>query len=100
MAITVFVENMNHDRVRWYQDEGGGLAELVGLGKASRSALAAVYRHGDAMLNTPQLWWLLDEVEGFGADEIPRHVRTAREALVEAANEAIRLRGYLFFSGD
>lgn len=100
MAITVYVENMNHGRVRLYHDEKGGLGELAELGKPPRSTLGGIYRHGDAMLNTPQLNWLVDELDAIDSDTLSIAVREARDELRSAAHEAIRLGGYLYFCGD
>lgn len=100
MAITVYVENMNHKRIRMYHDAGGGLGELAELGKGTRTSLGAIYRHGDAMLNTPQLGWLLDELDVIGDGLTSAIQRGAADALRGAAEEAVRLGGYLYFDGD
>lgn len=79
--ITVYVENVNHDRIRSYHDLGSGLAELAELGKSARSGLGAIYRHGDAMINTPQLRWLLDEIEQIASGELSTSMRNACSTL-------------------
>jgi hypothetical protein len=100
MAITVWVQNINHERVRSFSDDAGVLGNLAEQAKAKRSAMGAIYRHGDAMLNAPQLRWLVEEIDEFEAVRLTAAERHMCEALREAASEAIRLRGYLYFMGD
>jgi hypothetical protein len=73
---------------------------MADASKSTASALGSIYRHGDAMLNSPQLQWLVTELSsldhaGMGQDEL-----LMRDLLLDAANEAIRMGGYLYFDGD
>jgi len=102
MALNIYVENRNHDRVRSLVDDADG-----SLMAACRSAietscvLGSVSPYGDTMFNEHQLKRLLvelDEVVRQGSSS-PAQRRLLQE-LDDAAREAIQIHGYLFISGD
>lgn len=103
MAITVFLEDMNHQRLRSFQDDGSGSLRAIGdRAKAIRSGmLTAVHPHGDGMLNVPQLNILIDEIaELLKVRGLTEGEREMCAQLAGAAHETVRRRGYLFFEGD
>jgi hypothetical protein len=62
------------------------------------SMMWAIHGHADTMFNTTQLNALLDEIAGLSPkDDSERELFTV---LRNAAETAIRQRGYLWFSGD
>ena len=69
--------------------------------KTQRGVLAAVYPHGDGMLNTPQLNILVDELDAeLTLRGLTEGEREMCVKLAGAAYETIRRGGYLFFDGD
>ena len=103
MAITVHLEDMNHQRLRSFEDDESVSLRAIGdRAKAVRSGmLTAVHPHSDGMLNVPQLNILIDELDELL--KVPDLTEGEREMCVElagAAYETLRRLGFLFFEGD
>jgi hypothetical protein len=100
--IKIHVEDQNHVRKQTVPDDDSeSLRWLADLGAVFGSGLRAIDPHGDGMLNmhqlsnlTPQLTLLLR------SKWLSVEQRAMCEQLVVLAEEAIKLRGYLFFDGD
>jgi hypothetical protein len=74
---------------------------LSGLGAVFGSGLQAIDPYGDGMLNMQQLSLLKSQLGVLlRAKWLSSEQRAMCEQLVELAEEAIQLGGYLFFDGD
>jgi hypothetical protein len=92
----VYVENQIHERVEQIVDDVQEalmrLCETAPLGSARR----VIMQHGDSMMNVYQLRLLISEIEDLTEElRLPIVIR-----LRDAADHAIKLRGYLYFVGD
>jgi hypothetical protein len=96
MGIAVYVENLLHERIgEIFDDPQGTIARLCDEAPP-RSVRGAVSPHGDTMFNVYQLRLLKEELA-----ELPEGPASELvAALAQAAERAIRARGYLYFVGD
>jgi pilus assembly protein TadC len=96
MGVALYVENQVHKRVEQILDDPQeSIMRLCESGHES-SVRRAVSRYGDTMLNIYQLRRLISELE----DERGGTNAEVAARLAEAAERAIRARGYLYFVGD
>jgi hypothetical protein len=96
MGIAIYVENQVHKRVEQILDDSQESIMRLCEAGPDASVRRAISRHGDTMLNIYQLRRLITELEderGGPNDEVV-------VKLMEAADWAIRARGYLYFVGD
>lgn len=96
MGIAYYVENQMHERTEQLLDDAQetlmNLCETAPEGTIRTS----ISKHGDTMLNVYQLRRLIDELAEIQDDQY----KEVAAKLSEAAERAIRLRGYLYFVGD
>lgn len=103
MALTIYVENELHERVRELTDDPDNTflrvcRRLTGLGT---TVLDVIDPYTDTMLNFIQLDRLVTELGAALSDgELAPHESEIVQAVLDAATEARALSGYLFFVGD
>lgn len=98
MSIDVTIQNQIHGQVeRLSGDAPETLTEIV-LDAPIGSMMRGIHKYADTMFNSYQLTFFLDEL----AAMTPRNVREEEmiATLRAAAESAIRINGYLWFSGD
>ncbi|MGW5311732.1 hypothetical protein [Nocardia thailandica] len=98
MGIDVIVRNQVHKQLDVLA--GSALESLgdVVSNAPSGSLLWGIHKHADTMFNAKQLDALIDEIAALTPrDDLERELFAM---LSEAAELAIRQRGYLWFSGD
>ncbi|MFE9578467.1 hypothetical protein ACFYO1_18900 [Nocardia sp. NPDC006044] len=98
MGVSVFIQNQIREKVA---EVGGYASDTLGdviLQAPAGSLTRGINRHADTMFNTTQLNFFIEEISSFvPGDDSERELFTV---LREAAESAIRRRGYLWFSGD
>lgn len=96
MGLSFYIEDQIHQRAELVKDDAqGSIMSLCQTGPED-SVRRSIIKHGDTMLNMYQMRRLTDELSGLRDGE---HGAAAAK-LSEAAERAIRLRGYLYFEGD
>lgn len=96
MGISVRIENQNHEEVeRVFDDAEGSFAKICQFAPES-SVRRGILPWLDTMLNAYQLGVLVRELESLPGDQ----ATAAISRVIDAAERAIRLRGYLYFIGD
>ncbi|MCP2163560.1 hypothetical protein [Goodfellowiella coeruleoviolacea] len=96
MGLSVFVQNQIHDEVHQLHDDlDESFMRLCEAGPRA-SVRRGIVRHGDTVLNPFQLTILIEEITALPPDAVNGTITR----ILDAAEHAIRLRGYLFFSGD
>ena len=96
MGMAVYTENQIHERIdQLLDDKDETLMHACESGPPG-SVRRSISRHGDTMLNIYQLRLLIEELQALPRDLSSRTVMR----LEEAAQTAIRRRGYLYFVGD
>jgi hypothetical protein len=103
MALTIYVENELHERVRVLTDDPDNLFLNVcrRLARSGTTVLDVIDPYTDTMLNFVQLDRLIAELAAAQADgRLSAHESEIVRAVLEAAAEARRISGYLFFVGD
>lgn len=98
MSISVVIQNMNHKEV---ESISGPLAQWLTdnvLEDRLGSMLRGIHQYADTMFNSYQLTFFMDELAGM----VPKNEVDAKmiAALRDAAQRAIDMYGYLWFSGD
>jgi hypothetical protein len=100
--IKIHVEDQNHLRTQTVPDDDNeSLRWLADLGAVFGSGLRAIDPHGDGMLNMHQLSLLTPQLTLLLRSKwLSVEQRVMCEQVLVLAEEAINLRGYLFFDGD
>ncbi|MBF6171440.1 hypothetical protein [Nocardia blacklockiae] len=98
MSITVIIQGLNHKEI---ESISGPLAQWLTdnvLEAPLGSMLRGVHQYADTMFNSYQLTFFSDELAGM----VPKSDHDAEmiAALRDAAQRAIDVHGYLWFSGD
>jgi hypothetical protein len=98
MALAIKIQDQNHrDLGAFGDDPAETLAHLCA--KAPREyLLRGIHPHADTMFNPYQLGIIIEEIDATNVEQPAE--RRALERLREAADMAIRKRGYLYFVGD
>jgi hypothetical protein len=103
MALTIYVEDQLHTRVRTLTDDPANtfLNLCRRLAKSGTAVLDVIDPYTDTMLNFIQLDRLIGElkaaVDGGG---LATHEAAIAQMVMNAAVEARAMSGYLFFAGD
>ncbi|RDI64548.1 hypothetical protein [Nocardia pseudobrasiliensis] len=98
MGIAVVVQAINHKEVETIT---GPLAQWLSdsvLDAPLGSMMRGIHKYADTMFNSYQLKFFLEELAGM----TPKNDDESEmfDALRAAAEQAIRIQGYLWFSGD
>lgn len=96
MGIALYIENQIHQRTEQILDDPQETIMSLCESSPKGSVLYSISRYGHTMLNIIQMRQLIDELANVKDDKY----REAATKLSEAAERAIRLRGYLYFVGD
>ncbi|QBS40798.1 hypothetical protein [Nocardia sp. CS682] len=98
MGISVFIQNQIHERVAEVAGYASHTLDEVISQAPMGSLTRGINKHADTMFNTTQLNSFIDEISAL----TPRNdnERELFTVLRDAAETAIRQRGYLWFSGD
>jgi hypothetical protein len=98
LGIAIIIQNQVHGRIETITGRPSDTLEKMIWDAPQGSMMWAIHGHADTMFNTTQLNALLDEIAGLSPkDDSERELFTV---LRNAAETAIRQRGYLWFSGD
>ncbi|GIF52102.1 hypothetical protein DFJ67_5681 [Asanoa ferruginea] len=103
MALTIFVEDQAHRRIRSLHDDPGNtfLNVCRRLTARGTAVLDVVDPYADTMLNFIQLDRLIGELNAaLESGALAAHESAITRAVVEAAVEARELSGYLYIEGD
>lgn len=96
MGIAIYVENLIHQRTEQVKEDPPESIMRLCEAAPMQSVLGSIARYGDTMLNVIQMRRLIEELSEV---KDPEYQAPAAK-LSEAAERAIRLRGYLYFVGD
>ncbi|KAA8887982.1 hypothetical protein F3087_12930 [Nocardia colli] len=98
MGVSVFIQNQIHEKIAEVAGYASNTLDDVISQAPAGSLTRGINRHADTMFNTTQLNLFIDEIASFvpGNDS----ERELFKVLRDAAESAIRQRGYLWFSGD
>ncbi|MEV0356859.1 hypothetical protein AB0H71_12425 [Nocardia sp. NPDC050697] len=98
MSIDIFVQDMVHGTVHRVDGPAGDTLSESVLQAPVGSMLRGIHQYADTMFNSYQLRFFLDELAATApADDAQREMITT---LRDVAEQAIRINGYLWFSGD
>ncbi|WP_406281211.1 hypothetical protein OH799_16435 [Nocardia sp. NBC_00881] len=98
MGISVFIQNQIHEQVAEVAGYASQTLDEV-ISQASIGSLTrGINKHADTMFNTTQLNSFIDEIASLTPENDSE--RELFTVLRDAAESAIRQRGYLWFSGD
>ncbi|MFD2421862.1 hypothetical protein [Amycolatopsis pigmentata] len=96
LGISIRIENQNHDEVERVVDDVEGSFARICQSAPETSMRRGILPWLDTMLNPYQLGVLVRELESLPGDQ----TTAAVSRVIDAAERAIRLRGYLYFIGD
>lgn len=98
MGVSVFIQNQIHEKIAEVAGYASNTLDDVIAQAPTGSLTRGINRHADTMFNTTQLNFFIDEIASFvPGNDSERELFTV---LRDAAESAIRQRGYLWFSGD
>ncbi|MGV9674839.1 hypothetical protein ACWDSJ_06140 [Nocardia sp. NPDC003482] len=98
MAIDVAIQDMNHQRLEYVSGPVGQWLSDSVLEVPLGSMMRGIHRYADTMFNSYQLKFFLKELAGMRPKD--DHEGEMIAVLSAAAEQAILLHGYLWFSGD
>ncbi|MEU7151265.1 hypothetical protein AB0B15_25055 [Streptomyces sp. NPDC045456] len=96
MGIGVSLRDLRHDEFGFLTDDADDSFRKMCQEAPADALRRGVLQHGHTMFNSLQLRRLVDELEGLRSEEMT----PAISAILEAAKQAIRKSGYLYFIGD
>ncbi|KUF16029.1 hypothetical protein [Streptomyces silvensis] len=96
MGIAISLRDLRHDEFGFLTDDADDSFRKMCQEAPADALRRGVMQHGHTMFNSLQLHRLVDELEGLRSEEVTPAVRD----VLEAARQAIRKSGYLYFTGD
>ncbi len=97
MGWDVYLEDQNHKRGDIERGAGRWIADVLPL-VSSSCPLSGVTEHGDTMFNVLQVRRIIEDLSGVLLSHPGRAEQVA--GLTEVLERAVRLRGYVWISGD
>ncbi|MFG3614685.1 hypothetical protein [Nocardia sp. NPDC047654] len=98
MGIAIVIQNQVHQKIETITGRPSETLEKMIWDAPTGSMMWAIHGHADTMFNTTQLNVFLDEIAALSPrDDSEKELFSV---LRNAAETAIRQRGYLWFSGD
>lgn len=97
MSISVHVRSSDHRDISSYGD-GADSIPRIRQAAAERTLLRCISKHSDTMFNAKQIKQLIIEIDRF--PKTSSDLTVTLDRLRTAAQSALEVNGYLWFSGD